>query len=59
DAAKAGISRNEVMAALLAGTPAITVAGGPDESIFLNPMTLEDGEETVVLERLVAVLQKK
>jgi D-glucosaminate-6-phosphate ammonia-lyase len=56
DAAKAGISRNEVVAALLEGTPAITVASGPDESLYLNPMTLEDGEETVVLERLVAIL---
>ena len=56
DAAKVGISRNEVVAALLEGTPAITVANGPDESLYLNPMTLEDGEETVVLERLVAIL---
>ncbi|MBI3960597.1 MAG: aminotransferase class V-fold PLP-dependent enzyme [Chloroflexi bacterium] len=59
DAAAAGISRNEVVRALLEGTPAITVANGPDESIYLNPMTLEDGEETVVLERLVALLRDK
>ncbi|RLT41322.1 MAG: aminotransferase class V-fold PLP-dependent enzyme [Chloroflexi bacterium] len=58
DAAKTGMSRDEVMAALLAGTPAITVSAGPDESIFLNPMTLEDGEETVVLDRLLAVLRR-
>ncbi len=57
DAAKAGMSRDEVVQALLDGTPAITVAKGADESLYLNPMTLEDGEETVVLERLVAVLR--
>jgi len=56
DAAKAGKSRDAVVQALLEGTPAITVAKGPDESIFLNPMTLEDGEDTIVLDRLVAIL---
>lgn len=57
DAAKAGISRDEVVKALLAGSPAVTVAAGPDDSIYLNPMTLADGEETEVLERLVAVVR--
>ena len=35
------------------------VASGPDESIYLNPMTLEDGEETVVLGRLTTVLTNR
>jgi len=59
DAAQAGASRDQVVRALLAGAPAVTVSNGPDESIYLNPMTLEEGEETVVLERLLAVLRGK
>lgn len=59
DASAAGISRDEVVRALLEGSPAVTVASGPNESIYLNPMTLADGEETIVLERLVAVLKER
>lgn len=57
DAARAGKSRDQVVEALLNGTPAISVAPRGSDTIFLNPMTLADGEEEIVLRRLVSILQ--
>ncbi|OUC06080.1 hypothetical protein RY27_23250 [Litorilinea aerophila] len=57
DAAQIGLSRDEVVARLAQGTPSIAVALAGADGIYLNPMTLADGEEQVVLDRLLAVLQ--
>ncbi len=51
-------ARDKVITALLAGEPAISVAPGPDNSIFVNPMTLEPVERPQVIARLVEVLQE-
>lgn len=56
DAARLGKTRDQVVDALLSGTPAIAVATGGSDGIYLNPMTLADGEEEVVLARLKEVL---
>lgn len=58
DAAKLGKSRDEVVAALRNGTPSIEVASGGSDVLYLNPMTLADGEDQIVLDRLLAVLQQ-
>ena len=58
DAAKAGATRDQVVQKLLDGTPSITVSTGGADGIYLNPMTLADGEEQIVLDRLVEILQK-
>ena len=50
-------TRETVTAALLEGDPAISVAPGSDNSIFVNPMTLEPEERSLVIGRLVEVLQ--
>jgi hypothetical protein len=47
----------DVINALLDGDPAISVAAAGENGIYLNPMTLEPGQETIVLERLLAVLR--
>lgn len=59
DAARSGISRDQIVAELMAGSPAIVVSNGGDESIYLNPMTLEDGEEEIVLARLKEILAQR
>jgi L-seryl-tRNA(Ser) seleniumtransferase len=59
DPAKAGISRDEVIAALRNGTPSIEVAGSGTDTIYLNPMTLADGEDQIVLDRLLSILNKQ
>ena len=59
DAAKTGLTGSEVASQLLAGEPSISVSGAGANGIYLNPMVLADGEETIVLERLLEVLQGK
>jgi uncharacterized pyridoxal phosphate-dependent enzyme len=56
DPAAAGIGRDAVVSQLLAGDPIISVASSGADSLYLNPMTLEPGEEQIVLERLTQVL---
>ncbi|MBX3015779.1 MAG: aminotransferase class V-fold PLP-dependent enzyme [Caldilineaceae bacterium] len=56
DASQARHSRDQVVHALETGAPAITVAQAGSDIIYLNPMTLVDGEEQILLERLKAIL---
>jgi hypothetical protein len=56
DAGAAGISRDQVVKALRDGTPSIEVLPSGEDGIFLNPMTLRDGEDEIVLQRLLAIL---
>jgi L-seryl-tRNA(Ser) seleniumtransferase len=59
DAAKAGMSRDEVILALRNGTPGIEVLPSGTDAIYVNPMTLADGEDQIVLDRLLAILNKQ
>jgi L-seryl-tRNA(Ser) seleniumtransferase len=45
--------RKRIVASLRAGEPSVAVAEGPENSIRLNPMTLQDGEEQIVMRRLL------
>jgi L-seryl-tRNA(Ser) seleniumtransferase len=56
DPAQAGLTRDQVVERLMQGTPSIHVASGGGDAFYLNPMTLADGEEQIVLDRLLAVL---
>ncbi len=58
NAAKAGLSRDAIVAALRDGSPSIEVAAAGDDTLYLNPMTLADGEEQIVLDRLMAILTR-
>ncbi len=51
--AAVGHSRDEIIQSLLDGSPSVAVAPGPDDSLYLNPTTLEEGEEEIVLARLL------
>jgi L-seryl-tRNA(Ser) seleniumtransferase len=59
DAAKAGIDRDAVVAALRDGSPSIEVLVSETDGIYLNPTTLADGEEQIVLDRLTAILRER
>ena len=52
-----GITGAGVSAALLAGTPSISVAVADDGGVFLNPETLAPGEDRIVADRLVEVIR--
>lgn len=51
-----GIDGDEIVQRLLDGDPAIAVAPDGPTSIYLNPYTLQPGEEKIVQEHLVALL---
>jgi L-seryl-tRNA(Ser) seleniumtransferase len=51
-----GLTAEQVRAELLLGEPRIDVAIGGERSLYLNAELLRPGEETIVLERLLAVL---
>ncbi len=56
---QAGVSRDWVVSRLREGTPSIEVATGGTDAFYLNPMTLADGEEEIVLNRLLEILGKE
>lgn len=58
DPQKAGLTRDEVVQQLREGTPSISVSNAGGDGIFLNPMTLADGEDEIVLNRLLEILKK-
>jgi L-seryl-tRNA(Ser) seleniumtransferase len=58
DSRQLGMSRDAVVDALEGGTPSIFVAKAQDDGIYLNPMTLADGEEQIVLDRLLEILHQ-
>lgn len=58
DSAICGITRDRVIEKLLQGNPAVSVAPHNEQQLHLNPMTLESGEEQIVYERLVAVIDE-
>lgn len=62
DAAAAGLNRDEVVQALRAGTattPGIEVSTQGTDVIYVNPMTLSEGEDQIVIDRLVEILSQK
>jgi len=56
DSTQASHSRDQVVMALESGTPAIVVSQSGTDGIYLNPMTLVDGEEQIILDRLKEIL---
>ena len=58
DASVVGRTYSEILQGMRDGTPSVNAASGPDETIMLNPQTLEEGEEEIVLARLVEEIQR-
>ncbi len=61
DPAKSGMSRDELVLALRNGTPSIEVlpSATATDTLYVNPMPLKDGEDQIVLDRLLAILNKQ
>lgn len=58
DSAVLGKSADDFVAAFLAREPAIAVAPDSDASFYLNPMTLNPGEEIIVRDACLHLLKK-
>ncbi len=56
DEEAAGMRRDDVMNALLAGDPPIILAPAGRDGIHINPQTLRPGEERIISNRLLRVL---
>ncbi len=56
DESQVGLTRDEILARLLAGSPAVALAGSGASGVFVNPQTLRPGEELVVIECIKAAL---
>lgn len=56
DAACAAHNRDQVVQQLESGAPSIMVSQAGADVIYLNPMTLADGEEQILLDRLKEIL---
>ena len=50
------IGRDELLRRLLAGEPAIALAAAGEHGVFINPQTLQPGEEKIILEQIRAIL---
>jgi uncharacterized pyridoxal phosphate-dependent enzyme len=58
DAEAVGFDRDEVVRRLREGDPYVEVSSSGKDTIYVNPQTLEDGEETIVIERLLSALKR-
>jgi L-seryl-tRNA(Ser) seleniumtransferase len=58
DAGVVGQTCDQIVAALMDGNPAISVAQAGTDGIYLNPMTLQAGEERIVEGRLLEILSR-
>jgi L-seryl-tRNA(Ser) seleniumtransferase len=56
ESARARLVRDELVSQLLSGNPSVSVAAGGTEGIYLNPMTLAPGEDSIVENRLRELL---
>lgn len=51
-----GITRNDLLTRLLEGTPAVSLAESGSNGIFINPQTLQPGEEKIVVDCIRRIL---
>ena len=58
DTARLGLTADDLVQRLLDGDPSIAVAPNDAASLYLNPYTLNPGEDTIVLTHLVAHLRQ-
>lgn len=54
-----GVSRDQVLAALLAGDPAIDLAPGADNAFYVNTLALSEPETEIVARRLIEELRPR
>jgi D-glucosaminate-6-phosphate ammonia-lyase len=53
-----GLSRDELLARLKAGEPAISLAPAGERGVYVNPQTLQPGEERVVARRVLEEIDR-
>ena len=56
DEEKLGIKLGEILRRLADGNPAVFLTPAGENSLFINPQTLDPGEEQIIVERIQAVI---
>lgn len=56
DEQRLGITRDEVMTQLLSGDPSIALAEAGASGVFVNPQTLEPGQEATIVTRIKQII---
>jgi L-seryl-tRNA(Ser) seleniumtransferase len=56
DEAELGITRDEILKRLYAGNPAVFLATAGENGVLVNPQTLEQGEEMIIIARIKEIL---
>ena len=56
DEAALRISRDELLSRLRQGSPSVALAPSGDHGVFINPQTLGNGEEKIVVDRIISAL---
>jgi L-seryl-tRNA(Ser) seleniumtransferase len=51
-----GISRDAILKQLYEGNPAVSMAPAGENGLYINPQTLQPGEEKIVVERIKEIL---
>jgi L-seryl-tRNA(Ser) seleniumtransferase len=51
------VSRDALLEHLMAGSPAISLAAAGENGVFINPQTLQSGEEKIVVERILEAMK--
>ncbi|MBE3037327.1 MAG: aminotransferase class V-fold PLP-dependent enzyme [Chloroflexi bacterium] len=54
-----GISRDAILNRLFEGNPAVSLAPAGENGLYINPQTLQPGEEKIVVERIKEILNKE
>lgn len=59
DADELGMTRDDVLSQLRNGEPSIELAGAGASGIFMNPQTLELGQEKIIIKRIKEIISKE
>jgi hypothetical protein len=52
-----GLARDEILQRLRLGEPSIALAAAGTSGVFVNPQTLQPGQERIVCEQLRAIIE--
>jgi L-seryl-tRNA(Ser) seleniumtransferase len=52
-----GLTRDEVLAQLQQGNPSIALSPAGDSGLYLNPQTLQPGQEQVIVDRIIEIVK--
>lgn len=56
DEQKLGMTRNDILSKLREGEPSIALAGAGPNGVFINPQTLEPGQEKIIAKRIREII---